>query len=169
VGEQKGKSERTKVYIIIGLGIVFCLVGYYRFFYHRPPGQAAAPAVAPSPTVAQEVAGVAVRPREAGVVEPAGREVAGEAVRDIFEAPRSFKTGDGKSEGADIAPAARAPLVLNGMILSEGNALAIINGHFQRVGDQVGGYRIVRIGSGDVLLRGEDQEITLRVIDYGQK
>ena len=169
MGEQKGKGERTKVYIIIGLGIVFCMVGYYRFFYHRSTVKAAAPSAAPSPTVTHAATDVDMRPPEAGGEAPADRAVAGDVVRDIFEPPRSFKTGDIKSEGADLAPAARAPLVLNGMILSEGNALAIINGQFQRVGDQVGGYKIVRIGAGDVLLRGEDQEITLRVIDYGQK
>jgi hypothetical protein len=61
------------------------------------------------------------------------------------------------------------PLVLNGIILSEGNTLAVINGQFQRVGDQVGGYKIVRIGVGGVLLRGENRETALRIIDYGHR
>jgi hypothetical protein len=167
MGEQKGKSERTKVYIIIGLGIVFCMVGYYRFLYQRSPGEV--PAAAPSPPVAAALAAGDMRPRETGGDGPTDQEVAEDVVRDIFEPPMPFKTGDVKSEGADNATGAMTPLVLNGIILSEGNTLAVINGQFQRVGDQVGGYKIVRIGVGGVLLRGENRETALRIIDYGHR
>ena len=157
-----------KIYIIIGLGIVFCLVGYYRFFSHRSSENAAAQTAAPSPSPAAPAAVVEVRSPEVPN-GTAGGEPSQDVVRDIFEAPKIARAGDGKLQGIGPGAQSGTPLVLNGMISSGSTALAIINGQFERVGDQVAGYKVVRIGARDVLLKGEDREITLRVVEYGQK
>jgi hypothetical protein len=58
---------------------------------------------------------------------------------------------------------------LSGLVYSVNNPIAVINGQFLRPGDQVGGYKVVRIGPKEVVMLGEDREIVLRVANYGQK
>lgn len=161
-------SERKKAYVMVGVSIIFCLMGYYRFFYgkspagtgpiapSRAPAAASLPPVAPLPPEAP--------PRQA---EPQ-QAFKGGVVKDIFEPVKSART-DPASGPTDKVPLSPMSFVLNGMISGNGRTLAIINGQFQQVGDLLGTYRIVRIGTKEVLLKGEDREITLRIIDYGQK
>jgi hypothetical protein len=171
------KNRQVKVYLIIGLGVIFCLVGYYRFFYNKPAAGTVSRTALPAPTVPVVVPKINVQPLPSG--EPAGQAAGnadkGRAVkRDIFEPGKSVKIAAAKSEGTDKAGyketnSPQGQLVLSGMIHSGNHPLAIINGKFQRVGDAIGEYRIVRIGASEVIMKGEDREITLRIVDHGQK
>ncbi len=171
---QKEKHQRTKVYLIIALGIIFCLVGYFRFFY-RGSG---VPAGAPTDTAAlRDTAAAPALPRVTPVSLPAPGISIPEAVRDqaprdlvrdIFEPAKSAQQNENKSAtSADAAP--KAPqLTLSGMVYSVNGSVAIVNNQFLRVGDRIGEYKLVRIAPKEVYMRGEDREIVLKVTDRGK-
>jgi hypothetical protein len=165
----KEKHDQIKIYIIGALMVVFCLVGYFRFFHNRPaPGPAptgSAGAMPSSPAVPQ----VSVQPAQPGGAQEAARaEPASLVVRDIFEPGQAIRMADAKASAAEKASAPDVPLLLTGLIAGEKNPIAIINGQFQRVGDRIGTLTILRIGTNEVLLKGEDREITLRFVDHGK-
>lgn len=166
---QKGKSERAKVYLIIVLGIVLCVFSYLRLFHkgstaRTESGSPATPATVPSiPTP------VGVHPQQTDAQELKRQDVVGGVVRNIFEPGKSVVTADARLKALDDGGPRETPLVLNGLVYSANNPIAVINGQFLRPGDQIGGYRIVRIGPKEVVMRGEDREIVLGVANHGQK
>jgi hypothetical protein len=181
------KDERTKVYIIVALGVVFCLVGYFRFFYGSSDGtvgatQVAAPsaaaahataASAASPAAAPSLAPLTVPainlPQAPHVKEPMRQAMVGEAVRDVFEPGKSVQRKESKPKVAAEAAPAQVQLTLSGMVYSSRNPVAIINGQFLRPGDRIGGYRVASIGPKEVYMKGDDREIVLRVTDHEEK
>ncbi len=166
---QKGKSELPKVYLILVLGLVLCVVSYFRLFHKG----SAVTTDAGSPTTLATVPSIAtpvgVHPQQTNAQEPERQEFAGGVVRDIFEPGKSVVTADARLKTPDdTRPREMAP-VLSGLVYSANNPIAVINGQFLRPGDQIAGYKIVRIGPKEVVMRGEDREIVLRVVNYGQK
>jgi hypothetical protein len=164
---QKGKSEPVKVYLIIVLGFVLCLVSYLRFFHKGSTTGTGAGSPTP-PATTQSIA-APVAPQQRAVQELQQQEFAGGVVRDIFEPGRSAATVDARLKAPDDSQPHEMTLVLNGLVYSVNNPIAVINGQFFRRGDQVGGYKIVRIGPKEVVVRDEDREIVLKVGDYGKK
>lgn len=55
-------------------------------------------------------------------------------------------------------------LILNAVIASRGEKMAIINDQILQVGDRVQGYRLVAIGSHQATLRSKTKEITLSMV-----
>jgi hypothetical protein len=166
---QKGKSERTKVYLILVLGLVLCVVSYFRFFHKG--STVGTDAVSPTTlaTVPSIATPVGVHPQQTDAQELQRQEFAGGVVRDIFEPGKSVVIADARLKALDNTRPRETALVLSGLVYSANNPIAIINGQFLRSGDQVGGYKIVRIGPKEVVMQGEDREIVLRVANYGQK
>jgi hypothetical protein len=167
--KQDIKAERTKVYLIIGLGVIFCLVGYFRFF-HRSSNEATGTATAAqttAPTVASLVVpATSLPPQGRDAQELFRQETIRDLARDIFEPGKSVQRKESKAK----APAEAAPrpvqLTLNGMVYSASKPVAIINGQFMRPGDQIGGYKVVSIGPKEVRMTGDDREMVLRVTDH---
>ncbi|MCX5806843.1 MAG: hypothetical protein NT010_12410 [Proteobacteria bacterium] len=165
---RKGENKQLKIIIIAVLLVILCIVGYFRFFSKKSTGTIdekplIAPAVSPSVAPANSAS-----PQKTDTQEALSQTSAPDIVRDVFEPGKSARLAETKrKESGEIPPPVQ--LVLNGMIYSGKNPVAIINGQLQHVGDQIGEYRIIRIGPKEVLLKGEEREITLRVIDYGKK
>jgi len=162
------KNERAKVYLILALGVIFCLVGYFRFFY-RTSNQTtgASPVIAPT-AEALVVPAISVPSQGTNVQEPAAQEMVRDTVRDIFAPGRSVEPREDTSRGQAEAAPHQQQLTLSGMIYSVRNPVAIINGQFLHTGDRIGGYKIVRIGPKEVCMTADDREIVLRVVDHGK-
>jgi hypothetical protein len=165
----KGENKQLKIIIIAGLLVILCIVCYFRFFSKKPTEtnevkSMIAPAVSPSIAPANNTP-----PKKTDMQEPLSQSWTSDIARDVFEPGKSARLAETKRKLSGEVPPQPIQLVLNGMIYSGNNPVAIINGQFQHVGDQIGGYKVIRIGPGEVLLKGEEREITLRVIDYGKK
>ena len=167
---QKERFKREKVYLVAGLVVVFCAVGYYRFF----GGSSGAPAIPSTPpsavaTVVNHLSPPAIEPSPpSGSKEEDRLPLSRGVARDIFAPVRQTEAGD-KGKASEKPSESRVPLILNGIIYGDVKPLVVINGQFYRMGDSVGGFKIVRVRSKDVLLKSEDQEIALRIGDYERK
>jgi hypothetical protein len=166
---RKAENKKLKIIIIAVLLVIFCVVGYFRFFSKKSAGiveekPLIAPAVSPSVASANSAS-----PQKTDTQEALLQTSAPDIVRDVFEPGKSARLSETKRKEQGEVPPQPVQLVLNGMIYSGKNPVAIINGQFHRVGGQIGEYRVIHIGPKEVLLKGEEREITLRVIDYGKK
>ena len=54
-------------------------------------------------------------------------------------------------------------LKLKGVIVGDKHSIAIINDKFVRTGERINGYRVVRIGEKEVLLRSGNKTVKLRL------
>jgi type II secretory pathway component PulC len=54
-------------------------------------------------------------------------------------------------------------LKLKGVIVGANHSLAIINDKFVRTGERINGYRVIRIGEKEVLLRSGNKTVKLRL------
>jgi hypothetical protein len=54
-------------------------------------------------------------------------------------------------------------LKLRGVIVGGNNSIAIINDKFVRIGEQIDGYKVVRIAAKEVLLKSGNKTIRLRL------
>jgi hypothetical protein len=164
---QTKKNERTKVYLIIALGAVFCAVGYFRFFYKSHNRAAGAAQVSASAALPLVVPAIALT-LQGNQQDPSRHEATRDVVRDIFEPGRSVRRSESNSKAStEIAPKP-LQLTLTGMVYDTSKPVAIINGQFMRPGDRIGDYKVTRIGPKEVYVQGEDREIVLRIIDSGK-
>jgi hypothetical protein len=152
--------KNVKLYIVIGLSVLFVVVGYFRFIHGKiafpvgsPPG-----AGAPVQVTAVDVKALppAVKAVEAFPVPPRI------ALRDIFE--------PGKQAAAEAHPSKPLPsLKLTGTIIGGKSPLAFINGRTLQLGEKIEGYQVVSITREQVTLAGEGREILLNVLEGTKK
>jgi hypothetical protein len=166
--------DRIKLYIVIGLSVLFVLVGYFRFFH----GKIALPAfdqriMGGLPAqVAVPVLDTKGLPPEPKAVEMAPEPVVAK-LRDIFAPWKEpiVETAQPAASAAQVAPvvAAEQPkaspsFTLTGTIVGGRIPLAFINGRSLRLGDKIEGFQIVTITREQVTLLGEGQKVQLNVL-----
>ncbi|MCK9362851.1 MAG: general secretion pathway protein GspB [Syntrophales bacterium] len=156
--------ERAKLYMVIGLAVVFVLVGYFRFFHGKvalfkhPKGGVAIPAVVKVPTiVTKSLQPAAERQRMA----PEGLRT---RLRDIFAPVKPPATKFSSSAVAAVPLQPLPKLQLSGTIVGGTHPLAIINGHFLRRGDRIAGLEVVSITKDQVTLVGEGRQVMLNTL-----
>jgi hypothetical protein len=166
---QSQKNEGTKMYLVVVLGIIFCVIAYVRFFHKTSDATLTMAPANTASTVPSVAAASAPHLPGTDIQEPHPKEFEKGIVRDIFEPGRSVRIANTTVKTPDETRQQDIPMALSGLVHSGNSPVAIINGQFYHTGDQLGGYKIVRIGPKDVLVKSEDREITLRVTDYGQR
>ncbi len=155
--------EQLKIYIVIGLSVVFIALGYFRFF----PGKNAAPGVK---------AGVAVTPARIEVPAPVlpGMTPAPRAPESVPDPPRTalrniFAPGQELSrEPSAFRPEPPKPLpslTLTGTITGGRSTLAFINGRTLRLGEKIEGFRVISITRNQVSLEGGGRMVILNVLE----
>ena len=164
------KSEQIKLYITLGLVVVLLISAYFRII--RPKTKGTANATASSPRISAPVSTpVQIQkvqldtPKKKGKAKKSRNQfrVMSSMVRDIFaepKAPVSDKEAEKEPEKKPPPP----PTSLKGTIVGGEKPIAIINGRFVHVGDQVGEYRVVRIDKDEVLLSSGEHAIVLEVL-----
>jgi hypothetical protein len=156
--------ERTKIYIVIGLSVLFVAIGYFRFFHGKIV----------SPGGAAREAGVPVR-IEVPVVALKSIPPVPKALEEVPEPPRTmlrniFAPGKEPSAGTEpslvpVQPPKPIPsLTLTGTIVGGKIPLAFINGRTLRLGEKIEGLQIITITREQVTLTGEGQKVLLNVL-----
>lgn len=157
--------ERTKQMMVIGLAVLFLLVGYYRFlhgkiaFFGRSESGVALTAVIEVPAVDLGDSSPAAEPKRMELEGTRGR------FRDIFAPPKPPKAAILPAAVA-VAAAAAPPkplpaLKLSGTVAGGKRPLAVINGRFLRNGEVIDGYEVVSISRDRVTLQGEGRKVVL--------
>jgi hypothetical protein len=171
--------ERTKIYIVIGLSVLFVAVGYLRFFHGKiaspsgtareagTPGQIEVPALA--------LKGIPLAPKAPeGVPEPLRT-----TLRNIFPPGKEPSAGTeppaatGKEPSAGTGPPAvpveppkpLPSLKLTGTITGGKSPLAFINGRSLRLGEKIEGFQVISITRNQVSLEGEGRRMILNVLE----
>jgi len=150
-------GKRVKLYIVIGLSVLFVVVGYFRFFHGKaafPFGSqsgAGAPVQDPAPAIAVKALHPAVKAVEAVPGLPRT------ALRDIFE--------PGKQTAAEAQLPAVQSLKLTGTIIGGKKPLAFINGRTLQLGEKIEGFQVISITREQVTLAGEGRKILLNVLE----
>ena len=158
------KSEKVKLYIIIGLLVVAAIVAYFRFV-HKKNGADADIASHPPKEVKFDVSQIQKikpkrRPQEPRLPV---NEFLSMSIRDIFT-PVQLPTESDPLMQVEISPAPIGVLELKGTIISGNESMAVINDKFVRMGEKIGEYEIVKIDPNEVLLRSGSHEMALQVL-----
>ena len=160
--------ERMKLYMVIGLLVVFVTVGYFRFFhgkttfFSRQGSGVASPATIDVPAV--DLKGV----QPAGLSQKTAFEVPRAGLRDIFAPVRKTASRPGSrilsaaDAGAPFKPL--PPLKLAGTIIGGKQPLAVINGRFLRRGEMLEGFMVVSIVKNEVTLVGGGRKVLLNTM-----
>lgn len=169
------KSEKIKLYFVIGLVCVALVVAYFRFF--RQKDVPAAPSVVgaketPKKVVSYPIARSA-RTAMGSIDAPKllGKTPAVDRIRDIFERP-DIPVEPEKPVKAAVTGTVSAPTIqpedilleLKGTILQGNRPMAIINGQFIRLGETIEMFTVIHITANEVLLRAGQFEKTLQVL-----
>ena len=157
--------ERTKLFIVIGLAVLFVLVGYFRFFH----GKGVSPV---QQNVAAGTAGpIAIPPVDFKGLRPAAglpESVSPPRVphRNIFApAGKTFAAGSVPAESVGLPQKLLPALQLTGIIIGGKRPLAIINGRFVRQGEAIEGFQVLSIARNQVILSAEGRKVVLNVLD----
>lgn len=160
------KSEQIKLYLVIGLALVFVIIAYFRFTGAKsnnaeeigssvlPPAEQVNFATPKTETKGLQICNYR---------DPAVHKRIQMAIRDIFS-PLADPT---KARNQDSEETSRNPvesLTLAGTIVGGKKPIAIINDQFVRIGDWIGEFRVIRIGKKDVLLDSGDQKMALEIM-----
>jgi len=162
----KKKSEQIKLYMVIGLAVVFVILAWFHFTGAKSNnGEDVSPSVLPpSEHVKFAIPKTETKgPKICSYRESAVHERIQTAIRDIFSPLADPK----KAENQDREAASRnsgESLTLGGTIVGDKSAIAIINDQFVRTGDWIGDFRVVRIGKKDVLLDSGGQKMALEIM-----
>ena len=161
---QKEKSNQIKTYVVIGLCVVFLLVGYFRFVHKRVTHNAG-PTPSTVPIARLEVPKVEAKtlpnPQRAKV--PVSEPLR-EDLTDIFAPLKSPVKKEGQPEAPE-PPKPVPSLKLLGTVVGGKRPIAIINDQFVRTGDSIGEYKVISIGKKGVLLDSGTKKIRLTMVE----
>jgi hypothetical protein len=158
------KSEKLKLYIVIGLACVAAIVAYFRFV-HKKNGAESDIAIHPPKEVKFDVTQIQkIKPKKRPL-EPRlpVNESLSMNIRDIFT-PVQLPTESDPLMQVETSPAPIGVLELKGTIIGGKEPMAVINDKFVRMGEKIGEYQIVKIDPNEVLLRSGSHEMALQVL-----
>jgi hypothetical protein len=164
------KKEQIKLYVTLGLAVLLLISAYFRII--RPKTKGTANATASGPGVsAPAVPAAIVQMPTVKLDTPKKKKQKKQdpfigmssTVRDIFAEPKASEPEKEAGKEAEKKPPP-PPTSLKGTIVGGKKPIAIINGRFVHVGEQVGEYRVVRIDKNEVLLSSGEHEIVLEVL-----
>lgn len=159
------RLEQIKLYLVIGLALVFVIVAYFRFSGAKsnngkdigspvlPPAEQVKMATPKSETKGSKIF---------NYHEPAVDKRIQTVIRDVFSPLAKPREENQNSDEASRDPG--ESLTLAGTIVGGKKPIAIINDQFVRTGDWIGEFRVVRIGKKDVLLDSGDHKVVLEVM-----
>ncbi|MBI9082250.1 MAG: hypothetical protein JEZ11_01550 [Desulfobacterales bacterium] len=163
-------KESLKPILVAVLAVVFVLVAYWRLGSDEKRVSAA---MGETKAAAMEIPDVGMDVFTAPQTLSTPSAIAWqEARRDLFEPPANDRPAvapaaadpaavNGRLPAAPLPP----PFVLKGTIVSGGQAIAVIDDRFVRIGDDIQGYRVEKIGRKQVWLTSSRQRIILGALE----
>lgn len=161
------KSEKIKLYLVIGLALVFVILAYFRFAGTKSNDgeDMGSSVIAPVEQVQVDTPKTETKsPKICNYREPAVHEYIQTAIRDIFSPladPKKTQHQPNEQNSRNTG----SSLKLAGTIVGGERPIALINDQFVRTGDWVGEFRVVKIGKKDVLLDSGDQKMALEIME----
>ena len=165
-GSRQSKSTgRIKMYLVVGLALVLAAL-VYRYLHARaarnrsisPPSATATVSEMPELTDLYPE-----RQQETPVAQSNIRELRRLSLRDIFAPGKPLPRARRLTKKGQPAQQQVKSLKLKGVIVGGNHSIAIINDKFVRTGERINGYRVVRIGQKEVLLRSGNKTVKLRL------
>ncbi len=158
------KSEKIKLYSVIGLLCVAVIVAYFRFVHKKNDSDgniAKSPPQEMTFNVSQiEIPGLKKRPQEPRL--PVNESLRMN-IRDIFS-PVRLPIESQFLISSEQTPKPTGILTLKGTIIGGENPMAIINDKFVQMGEKIGDYQLIRIDPDEVLLKSGSHEKVLHVL-----
>ena len=165
-GSRQSKSTgRIKMYLVVGLALVLAAL-VYRYLHARaarnrgispPPATATVSEMPQLPDLYPE------RQKKTPGKRSDTRELRRLFVRDIFAPAKSLPKARRLTKKGQPAQRQVKSLKLKGVIVGGKHSIAIINDKFVRTGERINGYRVIRIGEKEVLLKSGNKTIKLRL------
>ena len=159
-------TERVKLYVVIGLSLVFGTVGYFRFFYNKAEADVKS---SEQVEVESEIDLSNVQPIIQGRMQ-GKNELSTEnfqpIARDIFAPLRSPILAD-VSEMQSMNKEKLKPLPplrLKGTIVGGERPIAIVNDMFLRTGDEIDGFKVVWIGTKAIVIEAGERKLALEML-----
>lgn len=162
---QRKPTARIKIYLVVGLGLVLAALAYryVKTKAARPGNLVSTPATAslsdiPELSLFRQESLPTTRLAKSNVREPRR-----DSIRDVFAPLRSLPRGKSQPPTGRRTQRRTTSLKLRGVIVGGNNSIAIINDKFVRIGEQIDGYKVVRIAAKEVLLKSGNKTIRLRL------
>lgn len=159
-------TERIKLYVVIGLSLVFGMVGYFRFFYKKAEADVQSSQQVEVPA---KIDLSSVQPIIQGRTQ-LNKELSTESfhpiARDIFAPIISLK----RANLAEIQSSNKEkqkplpPLRLKGTIVGGDRPIAIVNDTFLRTGDEIDGFKVVWIGTKAIVIEAGERKLALEML-----
>ena len=159
-------TERIKIYAVIGLSLVFGMVGYFRFFYKKADAdvKSSEPVDVPSKIDLSSVQPIIQGRKQ--LSKALSTESFQPIARDIF-APLTppkranvFKMKSMNTEKQKPLPSLR----LKGTIVGGERPIAIVNDMFLRTGDEIAGFKVIWIGTKTIMMEAGEQKLALEML-----
>jgi hypothetical protein len=159
----RGFGEQRKLAILLGLCLIAGVVAYVRFG-RRPEriapsssagtGASLPATVAAAPTVDRRLIEIWQHPE-------IGREPLRPLKRNIFALGRRLRPEDAPPE----SPPEQDAITLGAIMAAGGDAVALINDRYARVGDRIGPYQIARIDLDRVTLESQNETRVVPLVE----
>jgi len=159
-------TERIKLYVVIGLSLVFGMVGYFRFFYKKAEADVKSSEQVEVPS---KIDLSSVQPIIQGRKQ-LSKELSTESfqpiARDIFtplttpKRANAYKMQSMNTEKQQPLP----PLRLKGTIVGGEGPIAIVNDTFLRTGDEIAGFKVVWIGTKTIVMEAGERKLALEML-----
>ena len=157
------KSEKIKIYMVIGLSLLLVTLGYFRFI-HGKPNHDEAPTKPTSPSAELNIPDIKTQNKLLGKIKaPDVHEPLYAMIRDIFSPIADPKKAE-RQVNKELARKSATLLKLTGTVYGGKRPIAIINDQFVRTGDWIGEFRVIRIGKKNVLLDSGDKKMVLEIM-----
>ena len=156
-------AERIKVYIVVGLSLVFVILGYFRLFHNKTNAEAKSVTHIESESEFNLSRIESKIKNRLQVGEESSIESFQPIARDIFTSLKSpGKAEIPKMQDENLKPL--PPLELKGTIVGGDRSIAIVDDKYLRIGDLIDGFEVVWIGKKEVLLESGQRQLVLEML-----
>ena len=162
-------SEKIKLYIVIGLLIVAAIVAYFRFFYKNENTDSKSDLLS-TQGIAFDISKIQnIKPiKKPQKFQWPSNGASSNTIRDIFAkaeltaSPNSRTQVNGHNDSIGA-------LELKGIIIGGNQPMAVIDNKFIKIGERIGEYQLVKIGSNEVVLQSNSDTKVLRILGTAPK
>ena len=158
--------ERIKIYVVVGLSLIFGMVGYFRFFYKKAEAdvKSSEPVEVPSKIDLSSVQPIIQGRKQ--LSKELSTDSFQPIARDIFTPLTTPKIANvSRMQGMNKEKQQPLPaLRLKGTIVGGERPIAIVNDMFLRIGDEIAGFKVVWIGTKAIVMEAGERELALEML-----